>query len=35
VIERVPSARNPVPQRLVRCEEPAPAAQRQEGRARP
>ncbi|KAA2236183.1 hypothetical protein [Salinarimonas soli] len=35
VIERVPSARNPVPQRLVRCEEPAPAAPRRQGAVRP
>jgi hypothetical protein len=35
VIERVPSARNPTPQRLVRCEEPKAEASRRQGEARP
>lgn len=35
VIERVPSARNPVPQRLVRCSEPSKAPTRRQGDAAP
>jgi hypothetical protein len=35
VIERVPSARNPVPQRLVRCGEPANDPPQRQGAAQP
>jgi hypothetical protein len=35
VMERVPSARNPVPQRLVRCAEPSAEPPRRQGAARP